>query len=253
MNIKDFLIQNYVWIILVIVLTIVTIIGFLADKKRTTNKKDKEGNGNNQLSGTVPVGQPLNYQQPNNMNNGMVNNGLMGGVNNQNNGVMPNNNNLNNNMMNNNPINQNTNTEPQPMPINPINQLNPEPMNQNNNATPEPIYQPLSEQKPVIAPVDPIQNINNMRSQNNINNNINQSGVSGNMPNTIPTPVAPVGNNSVMPGPIPMNPGMQQSPSPMPNINMPNTMPQPMSPPANGSQNFVFGPQQNQNNNNQPM
>ena len=40
MNIKDFLIDNYIYIIIVIVLIIITIIGFLADKKKNGEKKE---------------------------------------------------------------------------------------------------------------------------------------------------------------------------------------------------------------------
>ena len=41
MNIKNFLIDNYIYIIIVIVLIIITIIGFLADKKKSSEKKEK--------------------------------------------------------------------------------------------------------------------------------------------------------------------------------------------------------------------
>ena len=40
MNIKDFLIDNYIWILVIILITIITIIGFLADKKKS-GKKEK--------------------------------------------------------------------------------------------------------------------------------------------------------------------------------------------------------------------
>ena len=39
MNIKDFLIDNYIWIIVIILITIITIIGFLADRKKEIMKK----------------------------------------------------------------------------------------------------------------------------------------------------------------------------------------------------------------------
>ena len=42
MNIKDFLLDNYIYIIIVIVLIIITIIGFLADKKRGGNTKNSQ-------------------------------------------------------------------------------------------------------------------------------------------------------------------------------------------------------------------
>ena len=47
MNIKDFLLDNYIWIVVVIILCIITVIGFLADKTRT--KKEKQNSNNNQL------------------------------------------------------------------------------------------------------------------------------------------------------------------------------------------------------------
>ena len=34
MNIKEFLLDNYIWILVVILLSIITVIGFLADKNR---------------------------------------------------------------------------------------------------------------------------------------------------------------------------------------------------------------------------
>ena len=42
MNIVDFLIANYYWFIAIILLTIITIIGFLADKKKSDAKKEKD-------------------------------------------------------------------------------------------------------------------------------------------------------------------------------------------------------------------
>ena len=72
MNIKDFLIENYIWILVVILLSIVTIIGFLADKKRVKNKKEEvpANNGNNANATTIPdnsnnsnpVNTGINYQ-----------------------------------------------------------------------------------------------------------------------------------------------------------------------------------------------
>ena len=67
MNIKDFLMENYIYIIIVIILTIVTIIGFLADKKRNGDKKPKT------MSGTISNNQNQNmgnmtYQQPVDLN-----------------------------------------------------------------------------------------------------------------------------------------------------------------------------------------
>ena len=77
MNIKDFLIDNYIYIIIIIGLTIVTIIGFLADKKKPANKIVSNNNPapvppapmNNQ--GNVA---PMTYQPP--QDNVMVNNNM---------------------------------------------------------------------------------------------------------------------------------------------------------------------------------
>ena len=74
MNIVDFLKENYIYVIIVIVLTIITIIGFLADKKKGGNKKVGTMSGTipNNQNGTAPVmnGMPQanmggvnNYQQ----------------------------------------------------------------------------------------------------------------------------------------------------------------------------------------------
>ena len=41
MNIKDFLMDNYIYIIIVIVLIIITIVGFLADKQKNGGKKKR--------------------------------------------------------------------------------------------------------------------------------------------------------------------------------------------------------------------
>ena len=60
MNIKEFLIENYIYIIIVLVLIIITIIGFLADKKKNDEKKVKT------MSGTIEdnkEGNAIPYQQ----------------------------------------------------------------------------------------------------------------------------------------------------------------------------------------------
>ena len=57
MTFVDFLTDNYIWIIVIILITIITIIGFLADKKRNTKTKDASMNNQN-----------MNNSQPINMN-----------------------------------------------------------------------------------------------------------------------------------------------------------------------------------------
>lgn len=159
MNIKDFLIDNYIWIIVIILITIITIIGFLADKKKGEKKKEgiQNPNSNNMAMNNQ---QQMQYQQPmmgiqeqTNSNMGM----------NYNNPIPQMQNGFNQNMM----SSQNVSpvvTEPTPVAINVMPTNN---MNQMNNPMPvenvvprveqEPMYQPLSEQKPIIAP-QPIPN-----------------------------------------------------------------------------------------------
>lgn len=268
MNIKDFLMDNYIYIIIVIILIIITIIGFLADKQKNGGKKSKNVDtplaNNNENSGMV--NQPITYQPVNNqMGNNM--NSMPNAV------VMPNNAQFTNNMIN----NQNTMNR---METNNINIPQPvEQMNSGVASAPEPMYQPLSEQKPVIQPTNPINNINNF-GNNTLNNqmvqnveslsqptnNVNvmptsnifnqQVGEMAQFQSPIPTPVniaaQPVTNkmnfNNVAPvNPLPTTP--ETIPNPSENtIPSPIPAPQPTMPQPVG---FVFGPQQGQNNNQQ--
>ena len=259
MNIKDFLMEHYIYIIIVIVLTIITIIGFLADKKKNSEKRPKT------MSGTINNGQNLpnmTYQQPANMNQP---------VNYQPVANMPNNSMTYQQPQNNIPnvqVQQDIQPMPNNMPVNPIPQVNVQMPNQVNemsyntlqpveplspNIVPqnEPMYQPLSEQKPTFAPVEP--NVVNNMSMPQMNN---QPNVVNNIPvepvqNVIPQPVMPQPDpymaNQLPNGPMPQ---MNNQPMPMPNMNnnpMPNqiTPPQPVSP---QQINFVYGGG-NQNNN----
>ena len=61
MNIKEFLIDNYIWIIVVIVLLIITIIGFLADKKKGKDPKVGAPQPSPVPNNAAPAG-PINYQ-----------------------------------------------------------------------------------------------------------------------------------------------------------------------------------------------
>ena len=157
MKIVEFLLANYHWILAIILLTIITIIGFLADKKKNDKKKDVEPISNKQQDkNKIAIKQqPMQYQpgienqmdeQQNNMQNNMNN--------------ISKNENLNQNQQDNGLMNQmhnyqNPGTIPQPISFageiqnnnNLIN--NPQPVE---NIVPEtvqePIYQPLEEQKP---------------------------------------------------------------------------------------------------------
>lgn len=252
MNIVDFLIDNYIWILVIILVTIVTIIGFLADKKKSGNNNQPttpQANPN-MVNGQGVANNVMQYQQPlqnqpiqmNNMgmnyNNGMNMAATANQVPLQNGGII-------NNQPMDNINNQNIMmTEPQPVQVGPVIpevvNSNPQPVeNITPNTNPEPMYQPLSEQKPVIPPhpVPGIQApamINNQElSQSNFNVIDNNQNISNqnNIPNMMP--------NSGMQQNIMMPPNMNQ----MPPYNNSASMPQPME-----NNNNVIGPNYNQNN-----
>lgn len=176
MNIKDFLIDNYIWMIVIILIAIITIIGFLADKK-SRGKKEKKANNqledvnNQQVNNQMMTNQqPIQYQQPIQFQNNQPNNNLGLNFNNMNTTVKP------LNQMNNVSLQTTQPTIAEQMSINPINNQvdlmnNINPINNvipNNIA--EPMYQPLSEQKPNFSP-QPIPNISNMQQPVNIEQN----------------------------------------------------------------------------------
>ena len=323
MNIKDFLLDNYIYILIVIGLIIITIIGFLADKKG----KNKSGNGellpNNNINSNSNIAnqqmqqqsQPMNYQpMGNDMSNQANNNMLQNNVSPINNsinqvsnfGVNPvvtNSFDVNNNQVTAPNFNQsqisdnNLNVLPSSMqgtivsvntnmptginePI--VNSVIPQSVEPINNVPVEPMYQPLSEQKPVLAPVDPNVNIQNF-NQNTLNNSVNPVNESvvpnviytatnaipnsmdvpssipsynmgGNVNNSmmaapIPTPVNPVSPVT----PIPPVPTPPTNPTPVTNIPSTGTVPSP-APISNGQVSFVYGNQQStQNINNSNM
>ena len=267
MNIKDFLMDNYIYIIIVIVLIIITIIGFLADKQKNGGKKNKAAEAplpNNVNSDIAPqpiTYQPTNNNQINNMNT-IPNTNLMPNKNQLNtpsdpNGLsaMPNNNVIN-------PVNLGNTIQNTPQPV--------EPMNAGTYSNPESMYQPLSEQKPVIAPVNPMNNINNNLNNQMASNpeplqqptsNIMAGVGAYNQPVVEPTKPELAIPTSMNGGPISsgINGGMaynQQpiNPQPIPNP-VENTIPSPITPPQPtmpGPVGFVYGqPTQNQNNNQQ--
>lgn len=85
MNIKQFLIENYIYIIIIILLAIITIIGFLAEKNRGDKKPKKAKNDSENVQGQPNQQENqlnMQYQQqmaqtPNNQlnQNNMINNG----------------------------------------------------------------------------------------------------------------------------------------------------------------------------------
>ncbi len=241
MNIKDFLIDNYIYIIIVIVLTIITIIGFLADKKKTGNKIVNNSNPapvppapmNNQ-----PVA-PMTYQPPQDVqvNNNMAMPGMMPAPE----PVM------NNNV---NPLPNMTNGGSTPIPEAVLNNSIKSEPTMNNNMTlpgmvppvaPEPVPDMMNQNMmPNNGPVNPVPAP--LPTEPTMNNNMVMPGV---MPAPEPTPMmtpeAPVGapmptfggNMGMAPEPqmTPVNnmPNMQNSgiPSPIPNPNMGMTSPMP--------------------------
>ena len=192
MNIKQFLLDNYIWILVVLLLLIITIIGFLADKKRGSKKKqDAESNqtGPMPLNNDVPQA-PINYQptpeqqqmvnptnanaqMPINQNMNLGNNGFNP---NQNNpvdfGTVPNMPvtpmNINNNVPNNdlNMMNPLNNQVTEPMPLNePINSIK-GPFEQNDNNQLNGFTQPMENNMNQFTNPQPTENLNQMVNQN---------------------------------------------------------------------------------------
>lgn len=187
MNIQKFLMDNYIWILVVLLLAIITVIGFLADKKKNGNSKNNKttnpqnnqnGLNNNQgmpmnNSGMVQQGMPMNnimmqgqvmQQAP--MNPTVIGDTIPQNVINQM-GQIPIS-----------PVNPNgivggvpnqTNMEQNIPNINLPNQDFLQPVN-NNTKQPEPTpsYQPLSEQKPMFTPQSPSELLQNYRENNNM-------------------------------------------------------------------------------------
>ena len=262
-NIKEFLVGNYGYIIAVIILIIITIVGFLADKKGKTASKDilpnnnpnpgnvspdqpAANNINNQPINNMAVGNgfgqaPIQPEQSNNLN--ILPGNIQGTIISQNMNMTPNQvpveptpvAPVNNSMMNApEPMYQPLSEQKpviapaEPMPINIV--PNPvEPVNNSMMNAPEPMYQPLSEQKPVIAPVEPINNIQNF-NQNQANNPINFGPVNSNlnapnMMNTNNPGIIPAPQVGTSPAPIPTPQPVPVSPVPIPNPQQVPNMP----------------------------
>lgn len=168
MNIIDFLYDNYLWIIAILVIAIFTTIGFIADRK----SKGKNGKGNESIG--IPNNQAKVVPTPvNNINTNM------------NMASMPNNNyqNVNNNMVNNVP-NFATNTN-----VTPVNNMNKQSMV--NNYT----------NGGVVNPTNRVPNIG-INENMMFNGNQTMNGVNQSIPNVNPVPTPePVVNsaNPMMP------------------------------------------------------
>lgn len=248
MNIKQFLLDNYIWILVIILITIVTIIGFLADKKRSGEKKEKKSSKKDQIP-TTQVNQNVSPMGPSAMVNNQ-NEMQYQNINQQGTPVNPMNTQINNipsvnmgNVPSNvtppiNPMDNTLNNNFQ-QPIiqeQPINQTMPGSSMINNSQSPveniintppaEPTYQPLSEQTPKFAPQpipdiigqsvnqQPQPSVSNQMENNNYNmgnNNFNNT--------TIPQEASSIQPNMLE---TPANPYV----APMPNQPIPQMNPE---------------------------
>lgn len=299
MNIIDFLYDNYLWIIAILVIAIFTMIGFIADRKsKSKNGKGNEniGTPNNQAK-VVPTEVPT---QTNNMNMASIPNNNYQGVNNMINNEpnfatnMPPVNNMNEQgMVNNyangglvNPMNQvpNMGTNENMMPnsnqtMNGVGQNIP-----NFNVTPtiEPSFNQVNQMMPNNNMPQGFNNAvtNNNQNVNRVNNGtLNVNPMAGQTPTynnqayinenpsmivnswDEPKPVNPVsinqGFNQNVVNNVPTNNSSSQIPiQESISVNTaPNNMPQQTTnniPNVNGTPrlNFMYGPSQNNNNNN---
>ena len=261
MNIKDFLMDNFVYIIIIIILIIVTIIGFLADKKKNGEKKEAPVPGPTGPM-AMPMGitsqpaipaAPMTYQpQPAEPVNNQMGMQAMPGP-------MPAPEQPVNNMApmpemqpNFGPMNQMTYPQPVPTPVE--NMAPAQPIEQ-----PQPMPMPAYEQvpnfsSPMPQPINPVPISQPQMEQVNIMPN------NGMIANQYPQPAAP---NMGMVNPIPSVPEPAPMPGPIPTPVEPVPMPEPMAYPQpsptaqpvnpqvpNQPMNFVFGPQANNQNNN---
>ena len=280
----DFLLEYFYWILGVLVVLLITVIGFLADTKKKKKLRDKNSNveannSNGELNNMNMGGMNMNNDL-NNMNMGMDNNMMSNGMN-----VMPNMgvNNLNgmnsvapdtnigvNNMNAMPDVNMNMPSQPEVSAVPNVNEVSVAPVDnvQNNNS----FFTPASEQTPTFeprevtipTPVEPTPIINNgAPSINgwNVQGNANVSPVEvvpaapevqPNVPSFGPTdnganPVSDFGGVNPTVNPVvPETPVMPQMPTNM-NV-MPETTPQvePVVNPQVGNPVPSFGPSMDQ-------
>lgn len=291
MNIIDFLYDNYLWIIAILVIAIFTTIGFIADRK----SKSKSGKGNESIGTPSNQAKVVPTEVPTPVNNINTNMNMAGMLNN-------NYQNVNNNMVNNVP-NFATNNMQQPVNnmneqsminnytnggvVSPTNQVPNIEMNKNmmpnvnSVPTPEPVVNPVNQMMPneniqqgFVNPMSTSnQNVNQVSNGTfNVNPVPEQTPVYNNQamgngnPNMVvnswdePRPISPVninqGFNQNNISNIPTNSSSSQIPiqESIPVNTVPNNIQQPVNnmPNVNGAPglNFVYGPSQNNNNNN---
>ena len=183
----DFLLEYYVWILVVLVILLITVIGFLADTKKKKKMREKANteennqqnvgmmdmnsvNGmNNSMNNMNNMNNIFNQNMVNDMNNNMMNNNMEVGVNNFN--SIPNG---NNSFFN--PVPEQTPSF-EPKPVEPVNI-----MNNSMNSVPTPVVEPT----PVsVNPVPEVTNVNGMQ---------NNYGVVDNQVIGNPMSTSPIGN-----------------------------------------------------------
>ncbi|MBQ8219281.1 MAG: hypothetical protein IJZ79_05960 [Bacilli bacterium] len=133
-------------------------------------------------------------------------------------------------------------------------------LNQVDTQNTESMYQPLSEQKPTFAPREvniPSDNINNFDNQSSVNNNENMmyNNINMNQNMNLNNQISNFSQPQEIVNNFENTPIQPIIPTPMPSQEQ-NTIPNPITPPQPVSPqpvNFVYGPQQSNNNNNQFM
>ena len=240
MNLKQFLIDNYVYIIVIIILVIVTIIGFLADKKKNEEK------GRLTLDPTII---PNNQNQLNQPNQQYMNNNGM----NQMNRVPP-------------PNGFMRTGFPAQQPVNGVNQVNnqisqanmqmpagPQPQRiEQNGAVPNTnsFYNPNSIPNNQMNNVSPMnQNMSMSTVPNEVNNNNMYNQMPNRVNNTIPNTVS---NPYPSPQPIPNNNFNNQMATQLPNTQINGITPTQMQGLGNMTNTQVPNPNNFVNNQNNP-
>lgn len=157
-TIIDFLLEYYVWILVVLIILVITIIGFLVDtnrKKKLRKKVESEGNSNNMnnINNMGMINDPNMFNNPNMNLNMNMNQGMDNGLNSS--FAPPTD--FNNNMMGNNMMSQNLNANLNQMAAKSGNEMLQNNMNNgldntNNNNNNDTFFTSVSDQTPHFEP-----------------------------------------------------------------------------------------------------
>lgn len=272
-TVVDFLLEYYVWVLIVLVILLITVVGFLADtkkKKKLREKKEREAASDN----SMPTNDLNMMNQGMDMNYNAMNQNMNMGYNDMNNNMMnPNTDNMmNNNMMMNNQINSMPNNMVQNMNggmdhnVNMMNNMSngvetaPSAMESipevnSNLSSNDSFFIPASEQTPkfeprevsIPKPVEPTPILNN-----GINNNVasvTEPREVSSMSNNIPNSMSNVVPQMTVPTPEPMQNSIPEVSNPV-GVQMggvtptpiPNAMPQMTAPSAIPNVNVTATP-----------